>query len=125
MDQSNTKKMALLENILDHMKVAVTCVDKDGVILYTNAAARNRPSKTAREVGLNIRECHKTESNEKIAAIFGDFKHGRSEPHHYVAKAGGRKELVTMIPIFEGSEFSGCVSHIHTLELEAEDKSFT
>jgi DUF438 domain-containing protein len=124
MDQTNTQKMALLESILDHMKVAVTCVDKDGVILYANATAKNRPSKTPREVGLNIGECHKDESNEKIAAIFRDFKNGRSEPHHYVATAGGRKELVTMIPIFEGDVFSSCVSHIYPLKFEGPERSF-
>ncbi|MCF8128964.1 MAG: PAS domain-containing protein [Deltaproteobacteria bacterium] len=124
MDQSNTKKMALLESILDHMKIAVTCVDKDGVILYANATAKNRPSKTPRDVGLNIGKCHKDKSNEKIAAIFRDFKNGRSEPHHYVATAGSKKELITMIPMFERGEFSGCVSHIYPLKFQGPERSF-
>ena len=124
MDDSSTERTALLESMLDHMKIAVTCVDADGKILYANAAATKRPSKTPREVGVNIKECHKDATNEKITTIFKDFKNGRREPHHYVSTAGGKKELVTIIPVFEGGVYSGCVSHIHTLELEGPESSF-
>jgi len=124
MDQPHTEKPALLESILDHMKVAVTCVDADGKILYANAAARKRPTETPRTVGGNIQDCHKDETNEKIKMIFSDFKNGRSEPHHYISAAGGRRELVTMIPMFEAGTFSGCVSHIYPLKFEGPERSF-
>ena len=120
----NTKKPTLFESILDHMKIAVTCVDADGKILYANTAATKRPSKAPREIGVNIRECHKDASNEKIAVIFKDFRNGRREPHHYVSTITGRRDLVTMIPMFEAGEFSGCVSHVHPLELEGTERSF-
>jgi len=124
MDHSSTEKKELFESILDHMKIAVTCVDADGKILYANTVATKRPSKAPREVGVNIRECHKDASNEKIAVIFKDFRNGRREAHHYVSTITGRRDLVTMIPMFEAGEFSGCVSHVHPLELEGTERSF-
>lgn len=124
MDHSSTEKKALFESILDHMKIAVTYVDADGKILYANAAAKKRPSKTPRDVGINIRECHKDTSNEKIVEIFKDFRNGRSEPHHYVSTIAGRRDRVTMIPMFDAGVFSGCVSHVHPLDLEGTEKSF-
>ncbi len=124
MEQLNTEKKALHENILDHLKVAVTCVDADGQILYANAAARKRPSKAPRDVGVNIRECHKDASNEKVVEIFRDFRNGRSEPHHYVSTIGGGRDLVTMIPMFENGLFSGCVSQVYSLNFEGPERSF-
>lgn len=124
MEQLNTENKSLHENILDYMKVAVTYVDADGQILYANTAARKRPSPAPRDVGVNIRDCHKDASNEKIVEIFRDFRKGRSEPHHYVSTLGGRRVLVTMIPMFEAGEFSGCVSQVHPLTLEGPEKSF-
>ena len=124
MKHLNNENKKLHESILDHMKVAVTYVDADGQILYANTAARKRPSKTPREVGVNMRECHKDTSNEKIVEIFRDFRNGRSEPHHYVSTLGGKRVLVTMIPMFEAGEFSGCVSQVHPLTLEGPERSF-
>jgi PAS domain S-box-containing protein len=124
MEHLNNENKALHENILDHMKVAVTYVDAEGNILYANAAARKRPSKTPRDVGVNMRECHKDTSNEKIVEIFRDFRNGRSEPHHYVSTLGGERNLVTMIPMFEAGVFSGCVSQVHPSTLEGPERSF-
>ena len=124
MDYLDTEKTALLESILDHMKIAVTCADTDGKILYANTAAKKRPSKAPREIGVNIQDCHKDETNKKIAVIFRDFKNGRREPHHYVSTITGRRDLVTMIPMFEAGEFSGCVSQVHPLELEGTERRF-
>ena len=124
MEHLNAERDALLEKILDHMQVAVTCVDADGKVLYVNAVASKRATKTPREVGLNIRECHKDESNETVAHIFEDFRGGRREPHHYVSTMGGGKELVTIIPLFEGDAFSGCVSQIYPLSFEGPERSF-
>jgi PAS domain S-box-containing protein len=124
MEDLNLEREAFLENILEHMKVAVTYVDADGQILYANTAARKRPSKTPREVGVNMRECHKEASNEKIVEIFRDFRNGRSEPHHYISTIRGGRDLITMIPMFEAGVFSGCVSQAHPLTLEGPERSF-
>ncbi len=124
MDHSSTEKKELFESILDHMKIAVTYVDADGQILYANNAARKRPAKAPRDMGVNIRDCHKEASNEKIVEIFGDFRNGRTKPHHYVSTITGKKDLVTMIPVFDGGVFSGCLSHVHPLNLEGPERTF-
>ncbi len=110
--------------MLNHLKVAVTCVDVEGNILYANAAAKKRPSPAPRDPGINIRDCHRAESNQKIEAIFADFKNGRTEPHHYVSSARGERCLVTMIPVFEAGVFSGCVSQVHPIGFEGPERSF-
>ncbi len=124
MTRENNQRLSFLEKILDHLKVAVTCVDADGIILYANPPAKRRPSKTPRNVGTDIKDCHRPETNEKIDAIFKDFKNGRLEPHHYVSTLGGEKSLVTMIPMFQDGVFSGCVSQVHPLNIKGPEKSF-
>jgi len=124
MTQKDIERLAILEKILDHAKVSFTCVDSDGNILYVNPAAAKRPSKTPRTIGVNIKDCHKVLSNRKIDRIFDDFRNGRTEPHHYVSQAGGKKELVTIIPVFESGVFTACVSQIHPLEIEGPERSF-
>lgn len=124
MEQLNTAETPLHKNILNHMTLAVTCVDAEGNILYANAPARKRPSKAPRDAGVNIRDCHKDSSNEKIVEIFRDFRNGRSEPHHYVSTITGGRDLVTMIPMFEKGVFSGCVSHVYSLNFEGPERTF-
>jgi len=124
MEGKKLENQTLLKNILDHIRVAITCVDADGNILYANAAAKKRPAKAPRDAGINIRECHKEESNRKIDQIFMDFKKGRTEPHHYVSSARGERCLVTMIPVFEAGVFSGCVSQVHPIGFEGPERSF-
>lgn len=97
----------------------------DGVILYRNQAAANRPTPGPRDVGRNISTCHaEPESLATIHRIFDEFRQGRREPHFYVGARLGGRELVTLVPIFEGDAFVGCLSVIHTLEPPAVAKSF-
>jgi DUF438 domain-containing protein len=124
MEHLNNENKTIHETILDHMNVAVTYVDAEGDILYANAAAKKRPSKKPRDVGVNIRDCHKDASNEKIVEIFRDFRNGRSEPHHYISTISGGRDLVTMVPIFDEGVFSGCLSHIYPLDFEGSERSF-
>lgn len=124
MQPSENGHEAQLRSILSHMRVAATLVDTEGVILYANAAAMERSSRTPREVGRNIRDCHKPETNKKIKAIFQEFRDGRREPHHYVSTASGRRELVTLIPVFDGEVFSACLSQIHPLDVRGPERTF-
>ena len=113
-----------METILDQLQVAVTYVDSEGFIVYANQAALKRPSKVPRGVGTNIEGCHSEESNTEIARMFAEFREGRREPHHYVGSRTGKRELVTIIPVFEGPTFVGCFSTIHPLEVEGPERSF-
>jgi DUF438 domain-containing protein len=124
MNESAPERLRLLENILDHMSVALTYVDSEGTIQYANRTAVERPFRIPRDVGMNIRDCHKEETNITIAHMFEEFKKGRREPHHYVGKRTGKAELVVLIPFFEGDTFVGCLGQIHPLEVEGPEKSF-
>ena len=120
-----TEKKVGLEELLDQIPVALTYVDPDGYILYRNRTAANRPSPGPREKGKNIRDCHADpQSLKKIVKIFDDFKQGRSIPHHYVSRRTGIQELVTLVPIFQEDRFVGCLSVIHPLEIQGENRTF-
>lgn len=77
-------------------------------------------------LGINLRPWYLAMSNTrvKIDAIFDDFKYGRLESRHYVSTPGGERHLVTMIPMFEDGDFSGCVSQVHPLGGKGPEKSF-
>ncbi len=127
MTDRDTKKLRLLENILDQMKVAVVYVNNEGTIEYFNRAAGEMSSSFPLELGSNIRDCHNAKSNLHIAHIFEDFKNGRREPHYYiehVSRSLEARELVTMIPLFDGKSFVGCLETIHTGEIKGPNKSF-
>lgn len=115
-----------LEKLLDEIPVGLTYVDKDGIILYRNRTAAQRPlPKGTREPGAQIRDCHALpESLEKIEKIFNDFKNGRKQPHRYISQRTEIKELVTLTPIFENGQFIGCFSTIHPLELKGPTRTF-
>jgi DUF438 domain-containing protein len=114
-----------LEVLLDQIPVALTYVDRDGVILYRNRTAADRPAPGPREKGADIRGCHAhPESLKMIRKIFNDFSQGRKTAHHYVSKRMGIEELVTLVPIFQEDRFAGCLSVIHPLEIKGERRSF-
>ena len=125
MDESAAERIGLLEGILDHLSVAVTYVDSEGTIQYANRTAIGRPFRIPRKVGMNIRDCHIEKTNVTIAHMFDEFKNGRREPHYYVGRRTGKRELVVLIPLFEGDTFVGCLGQIHPLEIEGPEKSFT
>lgn len=114
-----------LEALLAQIPVGLTYVDPDGVILYRNRTAADRPTPGPREKGANIRDCHAHPGSLKmIPKIFDDFNQGRKTPHHYVSKRMGIEELVTLVPIFREDRFAGCVSVIHPLEIKGERRTF-
>jgi DUF438 domain-containing protein len=124
MGMTQREKMSLLENMLDQLSVAVTFADPEGEVRYLNRASRNRSSPVPREVGLNIFDCHSRESIPKIKRIFREFQQGRRQPHQYVTQSTGRRELVTLIPVFEQDAFRGCLSQISPLETEGPWRTF-
>ncbi|WP_287587348.1 PAS domain-containing protein [Candidatus Borrarchaeum sp.] len=115
-----------LEKLLDEIPVALTYVDTNGIILYRNKTAAQRPlPKGTREPGANIRDCHALpESLEQIEKIFNGFKNGRKTPHHYISQRTDLKELVTLTPMFEKDQFVGCFSTIHPLEIKGVSRTF-
>jgi DUF438 domain-containing protein len=115
-----------LEKLLDEIPVGLTYIDKNGIILYRNKTAAQRPlPKGTREIGAHIKDCHAfPKSLEQIEKIFNDFKNGRKTPHHYISQRTDFKELVTLTPMFEKDQFVGCFSTIHPLEIKGASRTF-
>ena len=114
-----------IEGLLNEIPLAITYVDAQGIVRYQNKNAQMRPSIRPREIGLDIRDCHEQpESHKKIAKIFEDFRNGRKIPHHYVSQRTGIKEMVYIIPNFQGERFVGCLAVIHPLEVKGDSRTF-
>ena len=124
MQEPTGKGQPFLGHLLKNMRVGITYTDPQGTVLYANPAAVQRPTKTPRKVGTSLRDCHKETTNRKLERMFEEFRNGRREPHHYVTTMTGKREQVTIIPIFEGDEFIGCMSQIAPLEIEGPERTF-
>lgn len=124
MADSALEKLRLLEQMLDTIPAALTYVDSEGKVLYFNRVAGERPSSLKRTVGMSFWDCHSEKSKKSLQRIFDDFKKGRREPHYYVGHPAGGRELATIIPVFEGDRFVGCIGMGHTLEYRGPEKTW-
>jgi hypothetical protein len=85
---------------------AVTLADKEGKIVYMNAASRKGFAKSGGGdlVGRNLSSCHKPASTEKIAAIIAT-----GVPNAYTIEKGGVHKLIYQAPWTEGATTLGIV----------------
>ena len=89
-----------LENVPN---IAATVCDKEGIVLYQNAAARQRDGEV---IGKNLYNCHSPKSGEKIRMMmqtgmsnsYGVISHGK---HYFVQHTPWFKE--------PGGELSGLI----------------
>jgi PAS domain-containing protein len=101
----------------DCMGVAVTIIDETGVLLYYNDRAAKVLDRKAEYIGNEIYDFHKkSASNDRIRSMLEDFRNGRTNPFHYVAKPYGKRIFVTVVPILVDGRFTGCVQSVITEE---------
>ena len=124
MTDSTVERLRLLEKILDTLPFPVTYVDSEGTVLYFNPKAGERPSRVPRTLGKNWRDCHSEQSIKSLDRICGDFRKGRREPHNFISRLTGIKELGHIIPVFEGDAFVGCIGVGHPLEYGGPEKTW-
>lgn len=93
---------------LENVAFAATVCDKNGIVLYQNATARERDNNA---VGKNLYECHGKKSGEKIRYM---METGQSNTYEYIQH--GRHFFIHHTPWFEqpGGELSGLIE----LEIE-------
>lgn len=101
--------MELKTLAINHLGVAVSLIDANGVLLYYNGKAEDCLDRKPEYIGKDIFSCHqKTASNDKIDEMLAAFKQGRTDPFRYRAQPYGKTVFVTVSPIFESGQFVGC-----------------
>ena len=73
-----------LENIPN---IAATVCDKEGIVLYQNAAARQRDGEV---VGQNLYDCHSPKSGEKIRMMMATQGNGQAMRHGRITRFSQR-----------------------------------
>ncbi len=91
---------------INGLKVSMMACDHEGKILFLNATAAQQYARHggAALVGKNLRDCHKPESNEKIARLIAT-----GTPNHYTITKHGRKRLIHQMPWFADGRCAGLV----------------
>jgi DUF438 domain-containing protein len=113
-EQERKKQMAaLIELAMDHLGVAVTIIDTNGILLYYNWESARILDRKPEYAGTNIHSHHKKpNSNKKLDMMLEAFKGGRKDPFHYKAKPYGKIIFVTLSPMIRNGEFVGCIQTI-------------
>jgi PAS domain-containing protein len=93
-------------DFLSSLPAAVTVCDREGVILYMNAAAERLLAKRGGRalLGSNLYDCHSPDSQDKIRSLMRD----RASNTYTVEKAE-KKRLIHQSPWFRDGEFAGLV----------------
>jgi transcriptional regulator with PAS, ATPase and Fis domain len=93
-------------NWYNELNVAMTVSDNEGKIIYMNKKSGGTFAKHGGEnlIGTSLKECHKSESWEKIVSM---LKSG--ETNAYTIEKNGIKKLIYQTPWFTEGKISGIV----------------
>ena len=91
---------------VDGLNVSIMVCDREGKILSLNSTAAEQYAKDGGPalVGKNLRDCHKAESNDKIARLIAEAR-----PNHYTITKNGRKRIIHQMPWFDAGQCAGLV----------------
>lgn len=99
-------------NYLENVDFAATVCDKDGVVLYQNACARDRDGDVA---GKNLFGCHKKATAEFIRQMIAT---GKSNTYEVIRH--GKRKLLHQTPWFD--EPSGPVAGLIEIAIDLPEK---
>lgn len=100
--------------LLDQAPVAVTALDRQGIIVFFNQYAGKVVDRKPEYLGRDIRDFHKPESNAKVDAILAAYAGGGREEYSWRLKRGDKELMVRVAPWLKDGEWAGLV---HTVML--------
>lgn len=100
--------------LLDQLPVAVTVLDRGGIIKYYNEHAPKILDRKPEYLGRDIREFHQPASNAKTDRIFAAYAQGGREEYCWRLKRGDQEFMVRVRPWLRGGQWAGLV---HTVML--------
>ena len=104
-----------VQSMFENLKVAAIASDPDFNIIYINRRGEELFKAVMNAdnlVGTNMRTCHKPETNEKLEALFQEYREKKKSLDYYVMDIPGGKATIVNVPFYEGEEFSGVVEFI-------------
>lgn len=100
--------------LMDQAPVAVTALDRRGIIVFFNQYAGRIVDRKPEYLGRDIRDFHKPESNAKVDAILAAYAQGGREEYCWRLKRGDKEFMVRVAPWLKGGQWAGLV---HTVML--------
>ena len=100
--------------LLDQLPVAVTVLDREGIIKYYNEHAPQVVDRKPEYLGRDIREFHQPASNAKMERIFAAYAQGGREEYCWRLKRGDKEFMVRVRPWLVDGQWAGLV---HTVML--------
>ncbi len=111
--KGTTESVELIKLAMQCMGVAVTIIDRQGVLLYYNKEAGRILDRKPEYMGEDIHLHHKkTDSNNKLDSMLQDFQKGRTKPFYFGVKPYGKTILVILSPILKNGQFIGCIQSV-------------
>ncbi len=111
--KGTTESVELIKLAMECMGVAVTIIDRQGVLLYYNKEASRILDRKPEYVGGDVHLHHKkTDSNNKLDSMLQDFQKGRTKPFYFEVKPYGKTILVILSPIVKNGQFIGCIQSV-------------
>lgn len=95
-----------IDNWTNHIAIAITVTDADGIITEMNPAsiATFATDGGAELIGSDVLACHPEPSRTKLASMFKDHR-----PNHYTIRKKGQKKIIHQLPLFKDGVFGGYV----------------
>jgi DUF438 domain-containing protein len=100
--------------LLDQLPVAVTLLDRQGIIKFYNQYAPTVLDRKPEYVGRDIREFHQPVSNAKLDRIFAAYGQGGREEYCWRLQRGDKEFMVRVRPWLAEGQWAGLV---HTVML--------
>lgn len=101
-------------DLLDQAPVAVTALDRQGIIVFFNQYAGKVVDRKPEYLGRDIREFHQPASNAKVDAILEAYAGGGREEYSWRLKREDKEFMVRVAPWLQDGQWAGLV---HTVML--------
>lgn len=97
------------QDLLDQAPVAITVLDRQGVIVFYNRYAAGIVDRKPEYLGRDIREFHKPASNDKVDRILRAYAQGGREEYTWRLQRGDKEFAVRVSPWSQGGQWMGLV----------------
>lgn len=101
--------------MLDNLDVAAVASDADFNIIYINEKGKKAFKSLFnldKVVGMNMVECHKPETFEKMKVIYQNFRERKTSLNYVIMDLPEGKATVVNIPFYNGEELGGVVEMV-------------
>ena len=107
--------MVDVAKIFKILNTAVMMSDTNFKIIYANDKCRKmfkRSSNIENLVGMDMTDCHKPETMERLKTLYQEFAEKKKKLHYYTMDIPNGKLTIVDVPFYDGDNFAGVVEFI-------------